>query len=282
MKCFEVVQRVLDETYSQIPGNQAERDAAIVRALKAISDQYTTKLLTSGGPNFEEAIARFAYVFLYVPSHAHWLNELMTKSPQIGELFSRPKLRITCLGGGPGSDLVGALKYMADHGMAPALFCEIVDGCIQWKQTWADLAYTLNWESPVHTDYVIHDVALRSTWSAPTNFAKADIFTISFFASEIFHLGTAATEYLEFAIGQAKPGALVLVNDNNDSRFFEWLDKIMAFLGFETIFADEGQRKIFDRGEKLSALKLYQDKFKISSKLTGQLFRRVYRRSVQW
>ena len=53
---------------------------------------------------------------------------------------------------------------MSKFDKAPAVFCEIVDGCRQWKQTWSDLAYTLDWQTPVHTNYVIHRVGDPNVW----------------------------------------------------------------------------------------------------------------------
>jgi hypothetical protein len=172
MNCFEVVKAVLDVTCPQIAGDDATKNAAISTALSAMSAQYRN-LLTAGGPNFADPVTRFAYVYQHVPAHAHWVHELMDWSDEVSQLLRQPKVRVTCLGGGPGSDLVGVLKFISTNDLDTALFCEIVDGCIQWKQTWADLAYSLEWPSSLHTDYVIHDVSAPHSWgAAPCNFAN--------------------------------------------------------------------------------------------------------------
>lgn len=279
MRCFEVVQRVLDVTYAQIPGDEPARDAAIARALRDMSGKYLGSLARTGGPDFSDPVTRFAYVFGYVPAHSHWVHELLSWSPEAVALFAQPRVRVTCLGGGPGSDLVGVLKFMAAEGrVPPALFCEIVDGCIQWKETWSDLAFTLEWASPLHTDYVIHNVADPSTWAAPCNFGKADVFTVSFFASEIFHLGASATQYLTHVFSTAKPGALILINDNDASCFYEWFDGIAAATGLETLLAQQGERKIYDRDEQMSAVGHFREKFDWRPKLTGRVAWRVFRK----
>lgn len=279
MKCFDVVQKVLDATYAQIPGDEAARDAAIADALRRMSGQYNKRLLTSGGPDFSDPVTRFAYVFLYVPAHSHWLYELITWSNEVKTAFNSKRLRMTCLGGGPGSDLVGVLKYMSESDKTPALFCEIVDGCLQWKQTWSDLAFTLDWQTPVHTDYVIHDVAQGSTWADPCSFAKADLFTINFFASEIYHLGERATNYLDCALQQAKPGSIVLLNDNNIQACYQWMDIIAHKSGFEKLLEGDGERKIWDTRERTSVLGAYATKFDFRPKLTGRLAWRVFQKS---
>ncbi len=276
MNCFEVVQKVLDATYAEIP--VATRDAAITQALNSFPKIYRENLLQSGGPDFSDPVTRFAYVFRYVPSHAHWLYELITWSEEAGAVFKQDRIRVTCMGGGPGIDLVGILKYMAKTNGCPSLFCEIVDGCIEWKRTWSDLAFTLDWRTSVHTDYVIHDVLSQETWRAPSNFEKADIFTLNFFASEIFHHGNLASKYLSNAFGKAKLGALILFNDNCDKKFYDWIDELARIQGFIQLLADRGERKIRDSTEQSSALGNYADKFGTQSKLTGKLAWRVFRK----
>lgn len=279
MKCFELVQRVLDETYAEIPGDEGERDAKIAQALKEMSHQYNAELRTSGGPDFSDPVTRFAYVFRYVPSHSHWLYELIDWSEEAQALFAEKRLRVTCLGGGPGSDLVGVLKYMSKSSRSPALFCEIVDGCLQWKQTWSDLAFNLELGSPLHTDYVIHDVGDPDTWRAPSSFQKSDLFTVNFFASEIYHLGDVASKYLKFSLGQAKEGAILLMNDNNHSDFYRRFDAIAESAGFQAIMSKSGTRKIYDVDERADVLGRFAKKFDGYSKLTGDLAWRVFQKA---
>jgi hypothetical protein len=87
MKCFKVVQKVLEDTYQEIPGDEAARDAAISRALSDLSSAYRT-LLNDGGPDFADPVTRFAYVYSYVPAHAHWIHELLEKSEVAAAVFS--------------------------------------------------------------------------------------------------------------------------------------------------------------------------------------------------
>jgi hypothetical protein len=279
MKCFEVVQKVLDATYAEIPGDAPTRDAVISSALRTMSDQYKSNLLLSGGPDFSDPATRFAYVFLYVPAHSHWLYELITWSDEARLIFDAKRLRMTCLGGGPGSDLVGVLKYMSRFKKSPAVHCDIVDGCRQWKQTWSDLAYTLDWQTPVYTNYFINRVGDLKVLDDPYSFAKSDLFTMNFFASELYHLGQPATDYLSAALAQAKTGSILLVNDNNLVTCYQWIDGIASSAGFETLRGDTGERKIYDSNERKSALGTYANKFDFNPKLSGRVAWRVFRKS---
>lgn len=279
MTCFEVVKQVLDATYSDIPGDEATRDTAIKKALASMTEDYKD-LTRSGGPNFSDPVVRFAYVFKYVTSHSHWLHELIGWSGEAKALFKKEKLRMVALGGGPGSDLVGILKFMDTEDASPSLHCELIDGCLEWKTTWSDLAYELNWSRPLHTDYVTHDVRDPGTWNAPSNIGKADLITLSFFVSEIYHLGTAAEDYLRTMLKRLKPGAVVLFSDNNASTFYTMFDRIASAAGLETLKSGEGDRRIYDWGEQKDAIGAYAQKFNHQARLSGNLSWRVLRKPV--
>ncbi|WP_046658348.1 hypothetical protein [Lysobacter capsici] len=277
MKCFDVVGTVLDATYDEVPDKGGKRDELIANALKRTRDQYKDKLMTEGGPDFDDPATRFGYVFTYVPAHAHWVYELISKCKEVRDVFEKEKVRVACIGGGPGSDVVGVLKYLDESDLNCKLFIELIDGCVAWKSTWSDLAFQLDWDETLHTDYVIHDVADKATWDSPSKIAKADIITLSFFASEIFHLKNAR-KYLKAMLGQAKSGALVLVNDNRTPEVYGMLDEIAGELGFKTLLAEVGERKIYDPGESMAVVKKYAEKFGAKSRLTGSMCWRVYQK----
>jgi len=168
---------------------------------------------------------------------------------------------------------------MSTHQEAPTVYCEIVDGCRKWKQTWSDLALRLDLPTPVHTDYVIHRVEDPDVWDEPCGFSKSDLFTMNFFASEVYHLGESARNYLFKALTQAKTGSILLVNDNNIKACCQWIDNIASSAGFETLWQDSGNRKICDAAERKSALGAYADKFNFNPKLTGKVASRVFRKA---
>jgi hypothetical protein len=111
MKCFDIVRTVLDETYDEIRGDTKSKDGKIKKAMTAMSQQYTEHLMERGGPDFSDPITRFSYVMRYVPAHAHWLYDLMTGRKEVISVLKSGRARVTCMGGGPGSDVVGYSNY---------------------------------------------------------------------------------------------------------------------------------------------------------------------------
>jgi hypothetical protein len=188
-KCFSVVKKVLEDTYVEIQGDEENRDREIASAIEKISESYLNMSKTGPGPDFQDPVSRFAYVYAYVPAHAHWVSELISWTPEAIDVFEKDKVRIACIGGGPGSDLIGILKYLDDRGgEPPSIFCEIADGCELWKHTWADLSFSLDLPVRLNTDYVVQRVGETDVWKHPVQFEKSDIISMSFLSLRLLIL----------------------------------------------------------------------------------------------
>jgi hypothetical protein len=280
LKCFSVVKKVLSDTYGEISENEESRDRKIALAIEQISETYRNLSETGAGPDFQDPVNRFAYVYAYVPVHAHWVSELISWSQDAKDLFKKDKVRIACIGGGPGSDLVGILKYLDERGgEPPSIFCEIADGCELWKHTWADLAFSLDLSVKLSTDYIIQRVGDTDVWSHPVQFEKSDIISMSFFVSEIAHLGEPAWDYVGAVFEKMKPGAVLLFNDNQNAMYYGKVDDIARSKGLEVLLEGKGDRRVYDRNEKSDELSEFSKKFgDRRPKLTGDVAWRVLRK----
>lgn len=67
------------------------------------------------------------------------------------------------------------------------------------------------------------------------------------------------------------------MNDNRTYQVYNLIDEIADNAGFLTLQSDLGHQKIYDSSEDMALIKKYCNKFG-SSKLTGNLARRVYRK----
>ncbi len=99
MKCFEITRLVLDDSHQALPGTDAQRKKLIIESMESMSDTYRNKLLKQGGPDFAAPEYRYAYVYTYVPAHADWVCDLMSKDKAMKSLFKRESVDVTCLGG---------------------------------------------------------------------------------------------------------------------------------------------------------------------------------------
>jgi hypothetical protein len=273
MKCFEVVSGVLETVYKEIALQDDAKDLRIKASLRQMSDKYG-RLADSGGPDFSCPMTRFSYVYSYVPAHAHWICDFLSKNEYVANLFGE-RCRVVCLGGGPGSDLVGILKFLDETSRQTKIHCEIVDGCEQWKTTWADVAYNMDWPGFLNTDYVVHNVSNPETWRSPSSVNKADLVTISFFWSEIIHLKGLAEEYVGNVLSSLKQGAAVVFVDNNHSDFYHGFDSLCERHSMRLLDGGYGRKAIYDRDERASDLKFFTDKFGKMPRLQGDLAWRI-------
>src|SRR5215813_13000299 len=117
MNIFQLIKTVLDEIYERISGEETKKDEQIAAKMVAIREAYK-KLAKEGVPNdYSEAVTRFAYIYVYVTSHANIVYQLLRRcslcpscSPLI-DLLKQGQVLVSSIGGGPGSDFLGILKY---------------------------------------------------------------------------------------------------------------------------------------------------------------------------
>ena len=53
--------------------------------------------------------------------------DFINRNPTLSNLFDEEFLKISCIGGGPGSDLLGVFKYVLNHEKSPDLFFHLLD-----------------------------------------------------------------------------------------------------------------------------------------------------------
>ena len=115
MTIFELVKLALDELY--IEGTE-EHGAEITRQVKYLADSYRKLGSEDRDPiDYKDPAIRFAYVYKYTASHGDYVVQALeaARKAQKGDLFKSDSLRLSCIGGGPGSDVIGVLKYLSDY-----------------------------------------------------------------------------------------------------------------------------------------------------------------------
>ena len=225
MKCFELINAILEEEYAQIPGTEAERDAKISTALERLSEHY--RCVTVNGPgDYKDRATRFAYIFCYTTAHANLVYQVIEGSDPLKKLFDRDVVEAACVGGGPGSDYLGILKYLMLRDKKPTLRCTLFDCEQAWNESWSDVDQKVESEVKSSTRTLTIDVTKPDSWSPLTKHYRSDLFTFIYFLSEVVKYKAAATPYFTTLMQQAKPGALFLFIDNNASEHYGWFDEL--------------------------------------------------------
>lgn len=119
MTLFQLVKIALDALYKEASNEYGKKtDKEIIARFKYLTDKYNDLRNDGREPvDYKDPATRFAYVYKYVASHGDYVVRLLTLTREsLGKVFNNETARVTCIGGGPGSDILGVLKYLADHG----------------------------------------------------------------------------------------------------------------------------------------------------------------------
>jgi len=139
------VKLALDELYAEgLKQYGNALDAEIKKQINYLAKSYSELGRQEREPiNYQDPATRFAYVFKYTASHGDYVVQTLQKAGRAvgGTLFNAETLRLSCVGGGPGSDVIGTLKYLSDHMNEPTkkLTCYLLDGEQAWADTWTEI-----------------------------------------------------------------------------------------------------------------------------------------------
>jgi hypothetical protein len=271
MNCFKLVKSVLDEQYAAIKGTEAEKDNAIGKGLYYLSKCYAQLGAEECKIEYADPVIRFAYIYRYVTSHADFVCSLI-ESTGLTKLFYQSKVNISCIGGGPGSDLVGVLKNVEKTGKKPALRFTLLDREATWSESWCDVDEKLSTSLQTNVNFQPFDVTDEKSWKPHRKYLNSDLFTLIYFASETHSLRDKAAKYYEDLFENAASKAYFLYIDNNASCFSNWFDGMWKGK-VKLIDGNEG-RMTTDFGEEKKDLGEYYQKFG-DPKLQAQIAYRV-------
>jgi hypothetical protein len=263
MKAFEIVYQVLEEMYADVPGaSEAEKDTLVLAALDKYQDDYDD-LKTENGADHSSHTNRFAYIYKYVTSHANIVYNTIKDSAELRGLFDREFVDVACFGGGPGSDLLGILKFLEEAKKDPYVTCFLYDRERRWSNCWNDVGKKLSGNIRFTVAFEPIDVCELAHLSYLKKCYTADLISMIFFVSEVYAVKDKATPFFQDVFSKAKQGAFFLYADNGDrdGDFERWIDQMATSNGFHIL--DEVTKKfpIYDRGEERSALGRFLDKY---------------------
>lgn len=259
MNCFQIIKSVLDEEYNQIPGNESEKDRKIKDKLEELRREYT-QLLDGHNISYSNHITRFAYVYAYVTSHANLVYALIEQNQELQNIFNREKAKITCIGGGPGSDFLGIIKYITSYKKSPDLKVKILDREKTWEESWDGVDDKVERTFSISTSFLPLDVTIPDDWKDSKKYFQSDFFTMIYFMSELLAVRDSANEYFLHLFSKAKPGSLFLFVDNNYHEFYDWFDELAVTQNIDIIKSQE-TRMVIPSEEDKSDLGIYFDKF---------------------
>lgn len=232
MYLMQLVKSVLDELYLEIKGSSdTEKDKRIKDAINSLRQSYS-QLTQAGRPqiDFSRAENRFAYIYMYTTAHADYVMQMFRGNSELKNLLQRKNLTVSSLGGGPGSDFLGILKYMENYQKSATVTCYLYDRKDEWGESWGEIVSQVGADFSIFPVFQRLDVTEPATWQSKRKFLKADLFMLIYFLSELHSLRDRAEACFDHVFAEARPGATFLFMDNNDKNglFCGWFEDIAA------------------------------------------------------
>ena len=260
---MQLVKLVLDDAYGEILPGPISPDDQIKAALQTLDGSYRELMNPQRVPiDYSNPATRFAYIYKYTVAHADYIRQVIVNVPSLRVLFQRQAATVSCLGGGPGSDFLGIMKYMLCCGSNTSLGAFIFDKERAWGDSWSEVARQLDAPFRYFPAWQQMDVTNCAEWNSYKKFLKSDLFTLCYFVSELWSLQEPASQFLVHCFQQAQPGAQILYIDNNDrnGRFVQWFERIVGGCNYDLIHGCAGDM-VFEVNEEKTDLEPYYTRF---------------------
>jgi Putative SAM-dependent methyltransferase len=285
MNCFQLVKNVLEDLYKEIrEEHKSCTDDIIKLRLSYLSKKYEN--LEDFNPadiDYNDPATQFAYVYRYTTAHANIVFQLIRDIKTLTDAFDVEKLTVGCLGGGPGSDILGILKFMYLRGASPnglkRLTFTICDKEPAWSETWHNVDGKI--ETPfsfsVSNHFLSADVTEVKALRTAQRISGARLFTMIYFLSEIYANREDTRGFFVHLFDKAEPGTLLFFVDNSRHAFYSWFDEVAISAGLEIVANEDYFLFQTEADEDKEALGLYYGKFGYP-KLKAEIAYRVYRK----
>ena len=283
LNCFKLVKSVLDELFifvvedimssSSLSKSQAEVEAKKIINLEvgSLQSKYSNLAKATQPIDYSKPETRFAYIYKYVATHASYVAQVIELENLLTRYKNRTSLDVTCIGGGPGSELVGVLKsVIGGCDSIQNLHAYLLDRVQDWGDSWSDIHKKTNLPIQLGVNFTSFDITKKS-WSNHAKFFGSDLIILSYFASEISALATADTKtFFNDLYAKAKVGAILMIVDNNSPSFNSYINNEIIMPGWTVLNTAVGEMTP-EADEQASAIGDYKNWITHNPKLKSKI-----------
>ena len=288
MTLFGLVKIALDELYAEANKEYGDdTDKNILKRMQYLSKSYGQLNSKDREPvDYGDPATRFAYAYKYVAAHGDYVVQLLQKlrNHLNGPIFQGASARVSCIGGGPGSDIIAVLKYLdesAQQEPVKKLTCYLLDKEQAWADTWTELDDSLEVGISLNANFQPLDVTKPASWKSQQKFLQADVFTLIYFVSEVRSLDNegVVSNFFTTIFSEAKSGAMFLYIDNGHNDFNQYFDTQWEAAGLKLLGRGNNERWYPRMSEQASELAIYKNKFEYDPKIQAWLSYRLLRKT---
>ena len=278
---FKLVKTVLDDLYGLIIKKLgASGTDQIKKRLNTLSGEYENLTSALRVPvDYADPVTRFAYVYSYVAAHSAYVKQRLLNCEELRQhLKGNAPLRVTCVGGGPGSEMLGLLQACISEKRKGPLSVWLLDREESWSETWGEIDARLEADFKLSSNFRQIDVTTYKNFDNLQKAFSSEIFIMSFFLSEIFSFRDQAKPFFDRLVDDMQQGSMVLYIDNSSSQFTEHAESVFPADRFEILLTETKERLLPGSLEQTSDLEPYKSQFGRSPKVTSQATVRVWRK----
>jgi len=236
LNIFGFVKEFLDEILNDVKeDNDEKKYEKISDACSELYNVYKGKPLMEKNRediDYDNPKIRFAYVYRNTPLHSIILFNIISTVNTLSSLMKQDSLTVTCLGGGPGSDVFGLLLYRYKNKIKEKFSCALYDKAL-WQNCWVNLVNCL----PVYdlTANIVFMMFDATQHENPCKIPKCQLIIMQYFVSEMYKYREKFSKYFKSIASTFQKDTLVLIVEMNWFQFLEWINEVMSYAGLESI-----------------------------------------------
>lgn len=235
--------------------------------------------------DYSDLAIQAAYVFRYVLSHADFVYDFLSYARETTDeaLFEAEEIWVTSVGGGPGSELLGLLKYLSEDNGEPKvarIVYTVVDKERNWQHVVESFVDRVDTEIEIELRFQTCDVSAAQL-PASVTLKDEELVFMSFFISEVCELPEKnhVINNLNTLLKTMKPDAFLVYNDSDAYSFYTFLNnRVNNATRFEQLIDLDTEYKIkapdYD-GIMGNYVEQFDYRPKLSSKAVTKLLRRT-------
>lgn len=278
---FQLVKTVLDDLHGLITKKHGSKATDQIKSrIQTLSGEYGNLTSVLRVPvDYEDPVTRFAYVYSYVAAHSAYVKQRLLSCNELRhKLKASTALRVTCVGGGPGSEMLGLLQACISVNRKDPLSVWLLDREESWSETWGEIDSRLEADFKLSTSFRQTDVTTYKNFDNLQKAFSSEVFIMSFFLSEIYSFGSEAKPFFNQLVDDMQSGSVVLYIDNSSDQFTEYAENIFSPDKFEVLLAETKERLLPGSSEQTSDIEPYKSQFGRSPKVTSHATVRVWRK----
>jgi hypothetical protein len=222
---------------------------AFKRTQEFINDNSERWRLEEPNVNYSDPFCRMAYLYMNVAVHASLIEQAFSSYRDLKDLIVRKAesgsdLQICVLGGGPGSELLGIVRYIQRLNLSRPTHLDLVlvDRIKEWDESWHALKTGIDqqlkisygddrgcWPVTISRSFLPLDVTSETDFAHfATRFGQIHLFLVSYLVSELKSSLTNLENVIALLVERSSPEAMILFIDRDERHIREAVDHLIS------------------------------------------------------